>query len=146
MIDFTVLGTVTSSRPTPSLQPVPPNADHAAFMQQHDRTAAAVHQALIRGDLQTAKDQSRTLANRPGPADLPVAAVPYVAAMKQHAERVAAEPTIPKAAVAYASLLASCGDCHRALGTMPAHPPPRAVAVGGGVGHMLTHERARPTL
>ena len=45
-------------------------------------------------------------------------------------------------AASTAAMLAACGDCHRAAGTMPAPAAPAAPAVGGVVGHMLEHQRA----
>jgi cytochrome c553 len=125
-----------------SAQSVAPRADRAAFMQQHFTLVMAVHEAVIRGDVKTARSHAQTLANRPDPPGLPAAAAPYLATMKAAAAGLATADEIEDASSATASMLALCGDCHRAVGTMPAPAPPQASAVGGAVGHMLAHKRA----
>lgn len=122
--------------------PLTPSADRAAFMRQHFDLVMAVDEAIIRGDVQAAKKQARTLADRPDPQNLPAAAAPYLVTLKHAAARVAAAETIADVASATASMLATCGDCHRAVGTMPAHVPPASASVGGAVGHMLAHKSA----
>jgi cytochrome c553 len=125
-----------------SQQSMTPSADRAAFMQQHFALVTAVHDAVIHGDVQTARKQARALADRPDPQDLPAAAAPYVKDMKRAAARVAGAADLEDAAAATSSMLATCGDCHRAVGTMPARPLPSFPAVGGTVGHMLEHRAA----
>jgi cytochrome c553 len=76
------------------------------------------------------------------PPGLPEAAGPYVAAMQLSASRAAADEDLEDIAAFTASMLTTCGDCHRAVGTMPALAPPASSAVGGLVGHMLAHKAA----
>jgi cytochrome c553 len=66
----------------------------------------------------------------------------YPAAIRQAAARVASADGVQRAAVATASMLSACGDCHRASGIMPAARLSTAQDVGGTVGHMLEHQRA----
>jgi cytochrome c553 len=59
------------------------------------------------------------------------------------AARVSTAPDVASAASATASMLVTCGDCHRA---MKQTPSPAAVSsrrdLGGVVGHMLEHDAA----
>ena len=119
-----------------------PRADRAAFMQQHFVSVMNVHDAVIRGDLKIARAEARAIASRPAPPGLPEAAGPYLAAMKLSAGRAAADEDLEDVAAFTASMLATCGDCHRAVGTMPAVAPPASSAIGGMVGHMLAHKAA----
>ena len=123
-------------------QSVAPSADRAAFMRQHFALVMAVHEAVIRGDLKTARTQAKEIADRPGPPGLPAAAAPYVATMKSAAAGLSTVAELEDAASATSAMLALCGDCHRAVGTMPASASPPTSAVGGAVGHMLAHKRA----
>lgn len=84
----------------------------------------------------------RSIAGRAAPTGLPDAATAYALTMKAAAGEVAASSSVTAAALATASMFATCGTCHRAVGTMPALPVPTRPAVGGAVGHMLEHQRA----
>ena len=119
-----------------------PRADRAAFMQQHFASVMKLHEAVIRGDLKTARTEARAIADRPDPLDLPKAAAPYVVSMQQAAARAADAEELEDVAASTAAMLATCGDCHRAVGTMPAPSLPASPAVGGVVGHMLAHKAA----
>lgn len=138
----TMAGPARSAPPASAGQSVAPNADRAAFMRGHFALVTAVHEAVIRGDLKTARTQARALADRPGPPGLPAAAAPYVATMKAAAAGLATVDELEDAASATSSMLALCGDCHRAVGTMPASAAPPTSTLGGAVGHMLAHKRA----
>ena len=119
-----------------------PRPDRAAFMRQHFDLAMAVHEALVRGELAVARQKASDLAARPDPQDLPDSAAPYLATMRLAAARAAAADQVEDLAAASAAMLATCGDCHRAVGTMPAHALPPSPTIGGQVGHMLTHQQA----
>jgi cytochrome c553 len=77
---------------------------------------------------------------------LPEGAAPHLAAMRTAAGQATAAADLRAAASATATMLATCGDCHRAVGTMPAHPPPPEARVGGVIGHMITHQAAMDLL
>lgn len=131
---------VQQQTPTP---PVPLSPERAAFMRTHFNSVLALHEAVIRGDLQTAKTHARDIANRHEPQELPAAADPYMDVMRRTAARAAAEDELDDIAAMSASMLAACGDCHRAVGVMPAPPVVATPRVSGGaVGHMLDHKRA----
>lgn len=62
--------------------------------------------------------------------------------MKAAASGLSTAEELEDVASATSSMLALCGDCHRAVGTMPAPAVPSSPVVGGAVGHMLAHKRA----
>jgi cytochrome c553 len=132
-------GSVSATQAQP---PLTPRADRAAFMQQHFASVMKLHEAVIRGDLKTARTEARAIADRPDPPGLPTAAAPYVVSMQQAAARAADAQELEDVAASTATMLATCGDCHRAVGTMPAPSLPASPAVGGVVGHMLAHKAA----
>ena len=116
--------------------------DRAAFMRQHFASVMALHQAVTRGDLEESRRIAREIAARPAPAGIAEALQPYVSKVQAAAQRISGDVALEDVAAATAAMLATCGDCHRAAGTMPAPAVPAAPAVGGVVGHMLEHQRA----
>jgi cytochrome c553 len=142
----------TPDAPPAATSPVPPasapqrpltsDGDRAAFMRHHFGEVMAVHYALVAGDLEEARKHARVLADSPDPQNLPPAAGPYVTVLHRAAGRAASADELDDVASASAAMLAACGDCHRAVGVMPAMPPTAGTEVGGLVGHMLEHQRA----
>lgn len=111
-------------------------------MRQHFELVTVVHEAVTRGDLTTARRQASVLADRPDPPGLPAGAAPHVATMRRAAARAGKAVGLEDVAAATSAMLATCGDCHRAVGTMPAPALPASPSVGGQVGHMLAHQQA----
>jgi hypothetical protein len=133
------------TRPSAAAPPqaVKPDATTQAHMQAHFAQVMAVHEAVIRGDLAAARGPASWIAAHEGPDSLPEGSAPYVAAMREAAKRTAASSSVLEAALGTASMLKTCGDCHRAVGTMPAVPLERPrPAVREAVGHMLAHQHA----
>ena len=124
-------------------QAVKPDAARQVHMQAHFAQVMAVHEAVIRGDLAAARGPASWLAAHGGPDSLPDRSPPYVAALREAAGRTASASSVLQAALGTAAMLKICGDCHRALGAMPATrlEPPRLEA-RGVVGHMLAHQHA----
>lgn len=117
----------------------PVTADH---MREHYTKVLTVEAAVIRGDLESAREPALWLAAHEASKELDKASASQVATMRQ-AARVAAEATeLPAAASATAKMLATCGDCHRAAGVVPTLANSSKMSVGGVVGHMLEHQRA----
>jgi cytochrome c553 len=116
----------------------------AAGMAPHFQDVTAVHEAVIRGDLEGARIAAAALAKRD------VTGSPATAAnrdaLKSLAGRVAASPDLAAAAAATGLMLGACGDCHRASGAMPVPSVPDRPALGQTVGHMLDHQRAADQL
>jgi hypothetical protein len=127
----------------PPKQVVKPDAERRAHMQAHFSQAMTVHEAVIRGDLLAATQPAVWLATHEAPSSLPAGSAPFVAQMKRAARRTADASSILEAALGTAEMLKTCGDCHRAVGTMPAIPVQSARPdVHGLVGHMLAHQQA----
>jgi cytochrome c553 len=116
--------------------------ERAAFMQQHFAAIMTLHEAVTRGDLIESRRLASNIAAQPAPAGIAEALQPYVSSMRAAAQRVSGDSKLEDVAASTAAMLATCGDCHRAAGTMPAPLTPATPAVGGLVGHMLEHQRA----
>jgi cytochrome c553 len=119
-----------------------PDADRAARMKEHFAQVSVIHAAIVRGDLAAVREPAMSLAEQGGPKELPPGTAPHVATMRRAAKSAAEARDISTAAAATASMFATCGDCHRASGIMPAAAPPARPEIGGAVGHMLDHQRA----
>lgn len=119
-----------------------PDPQRAAHMQVHFQEALAVHDAVTRGDLAALRPAASWLATHAPPPFLPPHTASYVRVMQDAARRAADAETVLAAAMASAAMLKTCGDCHRAAGTMPAMPVTARRDLGGLVGHMLEHQTA----
>ncbi len=118
------------------------DAERRAHMQAHFSQVMTVHEAVIRGDVAAAVAPAIWLANHDAPS-LPAGSAPFVAQLQQAARRTAAASSLLEAALGTADMLKSCGDCHRAMGTMPVVAiEPARPEVHGLVGHMLAHQQA----
>lgn len=117
----------------------PVTADH---MKEHYTKVLTVEAAVIRGDLEAAKEPAEWLAAHEASKELDKASASHVAKMRQAARHAAEATDIPMAANATATMLATCGECHRAAAVVPAPPTSMKVELGGVVGHMLEHQRA----
>jgi len=127
---------------TPAQRTMQPDAERAALMRRHFGYAISIRDSVIRGDLAAVTLAATSLAQQDAPQGLPSVAGPFVAAMKEGAQRAAGAKNIVTAASESASILATCGNCHQTVGVRPAFPAPSASAPGGVVGHMLEHQRA----
>lgn len=125
---------------------ITPSKGRAELMHEQFRSVTGALDSIIRGNLQGAKNEARLVAHFPDPAGLPPGAAPYLLAMRTSAGRAAGAADLPAAASATAEMLATCGDCHRAVGTMPAHPAPPEATIGGVIGHMIAHQAAMDLL
>jgi cytochrome c553 len=77
---------------------------------------------------------------------MPEKASSHVAAMQQAAAGVSEAADLAAACTSAATMLGACGECHRAVGAMPAVAVRPVPAVGDTVGHMLNHQRATEQL
>jgi len=120
-----------------------PPSPNVPLMNDHFELVTGVHAAIVSGDLEGAQRRARQLAEGAHPVEMPPAAAPYITALRRAAGRAAAANGDPEdVAAATAAMRAACGDCHRAVGTMPVMPRPPGSEVGGLVGHMLAHKTA----
>lgn len=123
-------------------QQVRSTPERLAQMQHHFTQVSLIHDAVIRGELPAVREPANRIAELEAPRDVSTSTARYVSAMRLAAKRAGDSQDLTSAASATASMLVSCGDCHRAAGTMPVPATPKSPAVGGLVGHMLEHQRA----
>jgi cytochrome c553 len=102
----------------------------------------ALHEAVIRGDLQAIREAATAVLAYEPSVMSPDKGELYRAAIRQAAGRAASADSVQRAAFATASMLSACGECHQASGITPAVRLPRGSDIGGVAGHMREHERA----
>ncbi len=133
------------SAPPPAEAPpaVAPAPGTAAHMAEHFTKIREVEEAIIRGDIESAKVPAQWIAEHQETAGLPAGTEAFVVEMKNAAKAVGATPEIGAAAVAAAKAVSSCGTCHAAAKVtpkLPDEPPPADTA--GTAGHMRAHQYA----
>jgi len=110
--------------------------DH--FTRVHD-----IEQAVIRGDLEAAVEPAKWLQDHVTMEGLPAGSEPFISEMRNAASAVASTDAVGNAAVATATMLATCGKCHEATGATPKMPPLTAPpAPTDTAGHMREHQYA----
>ena len=120
-----------------------PGADVARHMSDHFTRVREVEEAIIRGDVDGARTPASWIADHPETTGLPADTATYVAAMKADARAVASTDSVGNAAVAAASLVATCGSCHAAARVAPRLPELIAPATAADTaGHMKEHQYA----
>jgi len=123
-------------------QTVPADPARGAQMRDHYSHALTLHAAVIRGDVPAIAAAAAALREYEGPQEVGPRSAFHVSAIREAAAKVAAATDVPSAAYAAALMPSACGNCHRAVGTMPAAPLAAPSEIGGVVGHMLAHQRA----
>ncbi len=127
----------------PAAAPAAPPSTVPAHMDDHFAKATEAHNALLRGDLEAAKEPALWIAEHQEVAGLPASAGPAIDQMKKGARQVAQAADIAAAAQGAAAMAVSCGQCHAASGATPPFPPAAPVAAKSEAGtHMIEHERA----
>ena len=119
----------------------------AAYMRAHFEQTMAVHDAVVRGDLATAKAQAAILAERSPSVPMPTGAEAFHGAFTRAAREAATATTLRQAAQATASVLGLCGQCHRAMRVTAEVPrAPSPAGADGLRGHMQLHDAAGTAL
>jgi hypothetical protein len=116
------------------------NPLRAAYMRAHFYQAMLLHDAVARGDLQAARTEATRLYQHSPTVPMPVGAEAFQGALTQMARQASTASTLDEAAQATATILGTCGQCHKAMGARAAVPPSAEIKVGGLVGHMLLHQ------
>ncbi len=123
--------------------PPQPSADTAARMAGHFGKVRELEEAVIRGDLQSAKAAGLWIADHQETAGLPAGTESYVTATKDAARAVAASSSLGNAGVAAAFAVAACGECHAAAKVTPKMPEVNAPPTStGGAALMRAHQYA----
>jgi mono/diheme cytochrome c family protein len=127
---------------TPAAAPAPTPAV-SAQMDDHFAKVTEVHDALIRGDLEGAKEPAKWIAEHQQIAGLPASAGPSLDEMKKGARQVVESADVGAATQGAASMAVACGSCHTATNAKPKFPPPASPAVKSEARtHMLEHQHA----
>ncbi len=146
-VAFAVSACGTSAPPpaerSAAAAPAQPSADTAARMDSHFGKVRELEQAVIRGDLESAKAAAQWIAEHQETAGLPAGTEVYVTSTRNAARAVAASASLGNAGVAAAFAVAACGECHAAAKVTPKMPEVSAPpAVAGTAAHMLAHQYA----
>jgi hypothetical protein len=123
--------------------PAQASADTAARMDSHFGKVRELEQAIVRGDLESAKAAAQWIAEHQETAGLPAGTESYVASTRNAARAVAASASLGNAGVAASFAVAACGECHAAAKVTPKMPELSApTAAPGTAGHMRVHQYA----
>jgi hypothetical protein len=120
-----------------------PSVDTAARMADHFGKVRELEQAVVRGDLESAKAAAQWIAEHQDAAGLPAGTESYVTTTRNAARAVAVSASLNNAGVAAAFAVDACGECHAAAKVTPKLPeviaPP---ALATPAGHMAAHQYA----
>ena len=136
------------SAPPPAEQstvaaPAQASADTADRMASHFGKVRDLEEAVVRGDLDSAKEAAQWIAEHQEVAGLPAGTESYVTATRNAARAVAASTSLGNAGVAAALAVAACGECHAAAKVTPKMPEESAPqSLPGVAAHMLAHKYA----
>jgi cytochrome c553 len=111
-------------------------------MQDHFDHAAAIHAAVIQGDVEASQESARWIVEH-GQVDAPSSWDAYIESMRSTAQQVLDAPGVGAAADAASRLTRTCGSCHSAhapRATFTASPAPADDPQV--VPHMLRHNWA----
>jgi hypothetical protein len=131
------------AEPAAAAPPAAPAVDVKAHMDEHFAKVTDVQAAVVRGDVEGAKDGARWIADHQEAAGLPTAGQASLDEMKKAARAIADAADIKVAAQGTADMAAACGSCHAASGSKPAMPaatPP--TPKDETAAHMLAHQHA----
>ena len=125
---------------TPAATPASTVASH---MMDHFTRVHDIEEAVIRGDLEAAVEPARWLQSHVSMEGLPAGSEPFISEMRNAASAVASTDAVGNAAVATATMLATCGKCHAATGATAKMPKMAVPAAAEGTsGHMREHQYA----
>ncbi|MDT8437114.1 MAG: hypothetical protein RRA92_10225 [Gemmatimonadota bacterium] len=119
----------------------PPDAEAVAeHMGEHFVRVDLMHGAIVRGDLDAAREPARWLAEHAALPGLPEAWDPFLPELREAARDVAEASDLVNAGKATARVGATCGECHAALGAEVGFAIEGAVPEGGTAAeHMQRH-------
>jgi hypothetical protein len=128
---------------SPAAAPAQPSADTAARMAAHFGKVRELEEAIIRGDLESAKAAAQWIAEHQEAAGFPAGTESYVTATKNAARAVAASASLGNAGLAAAFAVTACGECHAAAKVTPKMPEVSAPStLPAAAARMLAHKYA----
>ncbi len=107
---------VSACAGTPPREDVTPAQAH---MYAHFDRAGEVHDALVRGELEMAREGAKWMATHQDSHDAPPGSGQHSALMQMYATRIGQASDLDAAAEATAQMGRVCGDCHRDNGVTP---------------------------
>jgi hypothetical protein len=125
------------------VRPEPPDRDNplrAAYMRAHFYQAMLLHDAVARGNLETARLEAKRLQQQSAGVPMAARAEAFQGAITRMARQAAGANSLMEAARDTAVILGTCGACHLAMQVRPMPPLSTDIKVGGLVGHMLLHQ------
>jgi hypothetical protein len=139
------------AKPAESAAPPPaasaPAAAAKTYMTDHYSRTTTIQEAVIRGDLDAAREPARWIAEHQELAGLPATVQPQVDGMKNAAKAVAEAADLKSAASATARMAVACGKCHAAMSIQPTLAPvPQVSRPEPAPAHMQDHLRAMDLL
>ena len=93
---------------------IPPPTAAQSLMHGHYQRASEAREALIRGDIEAAREDMQWLATHEEGDSLPAALQPRLTTMQTEAATFAEATTLTEAGQALARTLVRCGECHEA--------------------------------
>lgn len=108
-------------------------------MQPHFFRAGLVHDAVVHGSLERAREPAGWLAQQPIPPDLPPESETFVAELQSAAAAVRDAATLDEAGLATARMAGACGACHRRFDGGPEVMP--LPSQDGMLAHLWAAER-----
>ncbi len=123
--------------------PAAPKIDTAAHMKDHFTKVREIEEAIIRGDLEAAKEPAQWMADHQEVGGYGARADQRIMELKSAAKSVAAAKDIDGAAQAAAGMAGACGHCHSAANVAPKLPKVPDDEKGvERVRHMMEHQHA----
>jgi hypothetical protein len=122
------------------------NPLRAAYMRAHFHQAMLLHDAVARGNLETARLEATRLQQSSATVSMPAGGGAFQGAIVRMATQAAVATSLPEAAQITAVILGTCGECHRAMQVRAMPPLSTDIKVGGFVGHMLLHQHGSDAL
>lgn len=130
----------------PAAESAPPEEPAAAplgeVMMGHFDRADRARTALIRGDIEAARESMQWLATHDLGGSIPEPLRPHFAAMQASAATFGQAATLRDAGVAFARTLTHCGACHAEAGAGPTFAMPPLPEGEGMQAHMRRHRWA----
>ena len=126
--------------------PERPNSLRAAYMRAHFYEAMLLHDAVARGNLETARLEATRLQKDSATVPVPARAEAFQGAMTRMATQASGATTLLEAARITAAILGTCGQCHQAMHTRAILPAGDAITTGGLAGHMQLHQHGSDAL
>ncbi len=117
----------------------PATSGPSAMFVEHFARTLQMRDAVIHGDLESARRAARMLAAHDVPTNFPERWKPFIDELRAGANAGADAETLERAGVAVARIASTCGDCHRVLGgpTFVVGEPP--VSTAGTKARMARH-------